>query len=283
MRSITGRSDDLADEMKALEMQEAGRKVLARVPLVARLDGRAFHTFTRGMARPYDIEMMRAMAAVTKALVGEFKAIVGYTQSDEISLVFLNPENLFGGRLQKLHSVLAGYASACFAQIAVANYVEKKPGWAKATPCFDCRVWQVSDLETALDALVWREDDAVKNSVAMLAQAHFSHRELHCKGRCEMLDMLHSKGVNWNAQPVHFKRGIYIKHRVILRTMTEEELACIPKAYRPGSETKVSRGELFVLPFPPIRSVARDVAVMNLFAKESDIPPENHVIAPEGI
>jgi len=271
MRSITGKSDDLADEMKDLEMQEAGRKALPGIPLVARLDGRAFHTFTRGMRRPFDTDLMAAMEHTLKALVAEFKPIVGYTQSDEISLVFLDPSVLFGGRYQKLHSILAGYASALFARIAAANYYKKLPGWTSTLPTFDCRVWQVPNLETALDALIWREDDATKNSVAMLAQAHFSHKELHCKDRHDMLDMLHAKEVNWNLQPTHFKRGIYVKHHVVQRPLTEAERERIPLAHRPAADTLVNRGEVFVLDLPPIRSLDRADALTRLFVKEGAI------------
>lgn len=266
-RTITGRADDLGDQMKDLEMQEAGRRALPRIPLIARLDGRAFHTFTRGMNRPYDIAMMAAMEWTTKDLVSEFKPIVGYTQSDEITLVFLDPSTLFSGRYQKLTSVLAGMASAVFARIAVVNLNNGLPGWSAKLPCFDCRAWQVPDLDSALDALIWREDDAVKNSVAMLAQAHFSHKELHCKDRHEMLDMLHAKGINWNAQPTHFKRGIYVKSTYKMRVLTEEERARIPEKHRPPANWAAPRGSIEVLDFPPIRSLERDNAKNILFSK----------------
>ena len=107
-------TDPLGDRLKAIEMQEAGRKMMPDIPVVARLDGRAFHTFTRGMRRPFDIEMQRVMYLTAAALVEEFHPAVGYTQSDEITLVWDKPV-LFDGRYQKLTSVLAGYASATFA------------------------------------------------------------------------------------------------------------------------------------------------------------------------
>jgi tRNA(His) 5'-end guanylyltransferase len=267
-RSITGKADDLGDAMKELEMQEAGRKALRGIPLVARLDGRAFHTFTRGMARPFDIHFMEAMRSTAASLVKEFRPVVGYTQSDEISLVFLDPSVLFGGRFQKLHSVLAAHASALFARIAMANALRADRNWPHSLPTFDCRVWQVPDLDTALDALIWREDDATKNSVAMLAQAHFSHKELHCKDRHDMLDMLHAKGVNWNAQPTHFKRGIYIKNRVVHRPLTEEERSHIPAKHQPPPNTVVARGETFVVDLEPIRSLDRAVAIQKLLRPE---------------
>jgi len=266
--TITARADDLGDRMKDLEMQEAGRKALPGIPLIARLDGRAFHTFTRQMKRPYDTLMVAAMEKTTKMLVQEFKPIIGYTQSDEITLVFPNPETLFGGRFQKLHSTLAGYASAVFARIALVNSVNRAFNWPRSVPSFDCRVWQVPSLVTALDVLIWREDDATKNSVAMLAQSKFSHKDLQNKGRGDMLDMLKGTGVMWNDQPTHFKRGIYVKHRVVQRPLTGHERLAIPEAHRPAEGTLVNRGEVYVLDLPPIRGIDREEAINRLFFKD---------------
>lgn len=273
MSTITAKADDLGDRMKELEMAEAGRKALPGIPLIVRLDGRAFHTLTRKMRRPYDVAFMEAMKQTTQFLVAEFRPIVGYTQSDEITLVFRNPENLFSGRFQKLTSVLAGFASAVFARHHLVNSTVDKencPGWPTDTvECFDARAWQVPDLETALDVLIWREDDATKNSVAMLAQAHYSHKELHGKGRADQLDMLKAKGINWNKEPTHFKRGVYVKHRTVRRMLTADEWTRIPEKFRPPQDSVVERGEVYVLDIDPIRRFQRPDAILRLFTKET--------------
>jgi tRNA(His) 5'-end guanylyltransferase len=118
------------------------------LPLLARLDGRAFHTFTRDLPRPYAPGMSALMIETTRYLVAEMNARVGYTQSDEISLAWYEPsssatEYPFDGRYQKLASVLAGMASARFCQL-LPTHLPSKVG---TTPHFDCRVWQVPSLD----------------------------------------------------------------------------------------------------------------------------------------
>jgi tRNA(His) 5'-end guanylyltransferase len=255
--------DTLGNRLKAIEMQEAGRKMMPELPVIARLDGRAFHTYTRGMHRPYDSCMQSAMAHVTCALVEEFHAAVGYTQSDEITLVWREP-TLFDGRFQKLTSVLAGYCSASFVKAAQLYLPEKD----SAVPCFDCRVFQVPNLQAALDVLAWREADAVKNSVAMAAQSYFFHKQLQGKHRGQMMDMLFlKKGVNWNDYPAQFKRGIYVKRTVVERTLTDAERSRIPAKHRPPADQKFKRGQTTILDIPPIRQLLPDVAIHTLFSK----------------
>jgi tRNA(His) 5'-end guanylyltransferase len=240
---------NLGDRLKVLEMAEAGRRAVLDVPVIARLDGRAFHTYTRGMKRPFDERMQYMMRNTTSGLVAEFHALVGYTQSDEITLVWDKP-TLFDGRFQKLTSVLAGYASATFMREHILT-----GGFYSQTPCFDCRVFQVNNLDDALDVLAWREDDAVKNSVAMAAQSVYSHKQLMNKHRGDMMDMLHAKGINWNDYPAHFKRGIYLKRIVEDRTLTEAERDAIPEAHRPPADRVFKRGSVKVLDIEPIRQL----------------------------
>ena len=264
--------NELGDRLEALEMAEAGRAMMPGLPVVARLDGRAFHTFTRGLQRPFDPQMGSAMQAVTASLVEEFHADVGYTQSDEITLVWKNP-TLFSGRFQKLTSVLAGYASARFAKGLAAYFCRPEyKRQARMTPCFDCRVFQVPDLNTVIDVLAWREYDAVKNSVSMAAQANYSHKELHGKGRADQMDMLHAKGINWNNYPIHFKRGRYFKRYTIERHLTVQELEDIPEKYRPTGP--VLRSEILPvkeLDAEPIRWLGTVRAIGILFPVEEGV------------
>jgi tRNA(His) guanylyltransferase len=246
--------DPLGDRLKAIEMQEAGRKMMPELPVIARLDGRAFHTYTRGMHRPFDTCMQAAMAYVTAALVKEFHAAIGYTQSDEITLVWPKPV-LFDGRYQKLTSVLAGYCSAAFIQAARLYLPEKD----HVTPCFDCRVFQVPSQQEAIEVLAWREADAVKNSVAMAAQSVYSHKQLQGKKRQDMMEMLFQKGINWNDYPVHFKRGIYFKRTTRLQPLTEAERSRIPEQHRQPADHLVVRTFVEQLDIPPIRQVESPV------------------------
>jgi tRNA(His) 5'-end guanylyltransferase len=255
--------DDLGDRCKQFERVEADRRAMRGLPLLARLDGRAFHTFTRGLQRPYDPGMSMAMIETTRTLVQEMVALVGYTQSDEITLAWYEPSQsasdyAFDGRFQKLASVLAGMASARFCQLLA----EHLPAKVSETPHFDCRIWQVPTLGDAADVFIWREDDATKNSITMAASAHYSDRELDGKSSSAKQEMLWQKGVNWNDFPAFFKRGTYLQRRSFDRTLTDEERARIPEPHRPPPGTAVKRTQVVELDLPPARRVANLAAVL---------------------
>lgn len=243
-------SDATGDRCKRFEMAEAGRCAMPGLPLLARLDGRAFHTFTRGFDRPYDLRMTRCMQATMCALVDEFHAAIGYTQSDEITLLFGAADDmLFGGRFQKLTSVLAGFCSAAFAL----RWAEQAT--RQAVPHFDCRVWQVPTQRDAASVFIWREDDAVKNSVQMAAQSKFSRAELHKKHTGELQEMLFQRGINWNEYPSSFKRGTYARRVVVQRALTDDERMRIPEAHRPAPGELFTRSSVDVVAMPPVRRV----------------------------
>jgi tRNA(His) 5'-end guanylyltransferase len=168
--------DALGDRMKSYEMAEAGRRATPLLPLLARLDGRNFSNFTRGLARPYDVRLSRLMVDNTAYLVAETGACCGYTQSDEITLCWYapNPKSqlFFDGRLQKVCSVLAGMCAVRFNLLLPAYLPEKAH---ISMPVFDCRAWTVPTLDEGANAILWRERDAVKNSVSMAARQYKVH------------------------------------------------------------------------------------------------------------
>lgn len=256
-------NDGLGDKCKLFEQAEAGRKAMRGLPLLARLDGRAFHTFTRGLERPYDQRMSFCMAETARFLVQETHALIGYTQSDEITLLWFVPsdstsEYIFDGKYQKIASVLAGMASCQFMKL-VANQLPQK---ASATPHFDCRVWQVPTQSEVIDVFVWREDDAVKNSISMAARALYSDKQLFEKTSSVKQEMLFQKGVNWNDYPAFFKRGAYFARRAVERELSEEELARIPEAHRPAKGTLFTRSQVYELNLPPVRKIGNLAAVL---------------------
>lgn len=256
-------NDSLGDRCKKLEAAEASRRAMRGLPLLARLDGRAFHTFTRDLERPYDLGMSTMMIETTRYLVHHMNALVGYTQSDEITLAWYEASQstsdyAFDGRFQKLASVLAGMASARFYKLLL----EHLPHKAEETPHFDCRVWQVPTLQDAVDVFVWREDDATKNSITMAACAHYPDAELEGKHSGEKQELLWQKGVNWNDYPAFFKRGTYLARRTSQRELTEEERARIPEAHRPPPGKLFERASVVDLELPPIRKVANAAAVL---------------------
>ena len=243
----------MGDRHKAFEARETMHKLMPGLPVLVRLDGRAFHTFTRGLARPYDERLSRAMIETTKHLVAETHASVGYTQSDEISLAFPNvdaaSQMLFDGRVQKLCSVLAAMATAKFNQQILANIPDK----AHLLPLFDARVYQYPTLDLAAESFVWRETDATRNSLTMAAHAYYSHKELHKAGYAKKHEMLHAKGINWANYPDFFKKGTYVRRETLMKELTLDELARIPAKHRPSGP--VMRSVVTEIAMPPVTRV----------------------------
>ena len=257
-------NDSLGDVMKDYEMAFAGQKAMKGIPLVARLDGRAFHTFTRGLQRPYDQRLSDCMIQTTAYLVEETHAKIGYTQSDEISLVWFidandTAEYMFSGRIQKMTSILASLASVKFAKLVA----EKIPEKAEQVPVFDCRVWQVPTKAIAAQAFLWRELDATKNSISMAAHAYFSHKSLQGMNGSEKQERLfQEKGINWNDYPAFFKRGTYVQRKTFQMEMDEQERMKIPEKHRPAVGTKFTRSKVVELEMPPAKKIINYVDVI---------------------
>jgi tRNA(His) guanylyltransferase len=213
-------NDALGDRVKAYEMEVAGRKLLPLIPAMARLDGRSFSKFTKDMNRPYDERFAMSMIRLTKYLVKETNACMGYTQSDEITLTWYSDnsksEIFFNGRIQKMESVLAGMASVLFFCELPFYFDRGVSALQEKLPHFDARVWNVPTLEEGANCFLWREWDATKNSISMAAQSVYSHKELHNKHTGEMLDMLMERKINWNNYPTFFKRGTYIQRNLLV-------------------------------------------------------------------
>ncbi|MCB9741745.1 MAG: hypothetical protein H6741_02455 [Alphaproteobacteria bacterium] len=255
---------ELGDRMKGYERREAGRRLLPSLPVCVRLDGKRFSRFTQGLARPYDERLSRLMVEVTRQLVETTGACVGYTQSDEISLILYTGDPAKGvyldGRVQKLTSVLASQTTALFNRL-LPEFLPEKVG---ELPLFDCRVWAVPSREEACNAVLWRELDATKNSISMAAQHYYSHGALQGRSGSEKQDLLHLKGVNWNDYPAFFKRGTYLRRETESRRFTAEELEVLPPrhAARRDPELVVTRSLVRAVDMPPLRRVVNRVAVL---------------------
>jgi tRNA(His) guanylyltransferase len=258
-------SDALAARMKSYEVRETERAVLPGLPLVVRVDGRSFSKFTAGMRQPYDQELADLMQATAQYLVQKTDAVIGYTQSDEISLLLEPPQGdvhrrqdmLFGGRIQKLVSVTASMATAFFVTRAVGLWPDR---CARELPIFDSRVFAVPNRIEAINALIWREQDATKNAITMAARAFYTHKDLHKKSGAEKQDMLFQKGVNFNDYPARFKRGVYLQRRDVLRELSPIERARIPTAHQPKGPLR--RSQVVVLDLPPFARVSNREAVV---------------------
>lgn len=248
----------LGDRMKWYESRYTNDQFMPMVPVIARLDGRAFHSFTKGLKRPYDERLTNLMVDTTKFLVQETNARCGYTQSDEITLVWLaedwESEIFFAGKLQKMNSILASTATAYFNR----NLSKHLPEKADALPLFDSRVFQVPTEFEAVNCFIWREMDATRNSIQMAAQANFTHNECQNKNCSELQEMLWSqKNINWNNYPSFFKRGTYVRRRVVERAFTTEELNALPEKHmaRTNPELKIRRTVIMTEDFPPLTRI----------------------------
>lgn len=198
--------DSLGDRMKGYESVPRVRLV-PKMPVLLRLDGKAFHTLTRGMDKPVDENFVQCMRDTAVYLCREIQgAQVGYLQSDEISILLIDYQTIqtqgwFDYEIQKMCSVAAAMASVVF-NSSFQRLFPQRCEW----PVFDCRAWNLPR-EEVVNAFIWRQQDATRNSVQSLAHANFSHKELHHKDQREMQDMLMSKGINWNDCPTVQKRG----------------------------------------------------------------------------
>ena len=255
--------DNIGDRMKHFERFGTDTKLIPNLPVIVRLDGKGFSKFTKGMKRPYDERMSAIMIETTKFLVKEFSALVGYTQSDEITLVFKNDYYIpmaFDGKLSKINSVFAAKCSSFFAMNAVLQFPDKDV--LNSVPCFDCRVWNVPSWIEASNAVLWREQDATKNSVAMLAQHHFSHRDLQNKNQKDQLEMLEREDVVWGNCPTFFKRGTYIKRELYEKDVKiPENLQSVAS----GLPLTVTRSRIAEFVIEPLGSYTVQERVIKLF------------------
>lgn len=189
----------LGDRMKGYEF--ACRATLPRrMPVILRVDGKAFHTFTRRMNRPFDFSFIEAMNLVALELCREAQgAQIAYVQSDEISVLLHNYKRLetdawFDNQVQKIVSVSSASAAATM------SLYYGRPA------LFDARTFVLPEAEVC-NYFIWRQQDATRNSIQMLARSRYSHSECDGKNAAELQEMCFQAGDNWNNLSTHLKRG----------------------------------------------------------------------------
>lgn len=228
--------DDLGMRMKTFYEQIPKTKLMRRCPVIIRLDGRSFHSFTKGFQKPFDEVLVKSMQETMKYLCENIQGcVLGYTQSDEITLILvdykkLNSDAFFDYEVQKMCSIAASMATMAFnkafernADVFLFNEVTDEYAnilsetkyqlhhtYIKAQEkgaMFDARCFNIPK-EEVTNLIYWRQLDCTRNSIQMVGQANFSHKELQNK-TCNMIqDMLMTqKGINWNDTPTHLKRG----------------------------------------------------------------------------
>ena len=227
-----------------------------KMPVIIRLDGKAFHSFTRGFKRPFDEVFVKSMQETMKYLCENIQGcVLGYTQSDEITLVLVDyktreSDAWFDNNIQKVVSVSASMATMAFNRIFQSEIYAYESEWrCSFTPqsvniqeehqkyvntlkkavqkgaTFDSRAF-ILPKEEVVNCLIWRQQDATRNSILSVGQANFSEKQLHGK-KCDVIqDMLFvEQGINWNNYPTTLKRGsCCIKVPMKINEDTEKEV-----------------------------------------------------------
>jgi tRNA(His) 5'-end guanylyltransferase len=197
--------DSLGDRMKKNYENPARLYLTRRTPVIVRVDGRAFHTFTRNLQKPFCTEFTAAMVKSALAVAGEMQGFkLGYVQSDEASFLLTDYDELqtqpwFAYNKSKVESISASTMTWEFARhMSVAGFTKM------AT--FDARAFNIPEDEV-VNYFLWRAKDWARNSVTMYAQSKFSHKELHNKTCADMHEMLHEVGLNWSTDLMDDKKN----------------------------------------------------------------------------
>lgn len=223
-------NDELGKRMKEFYETIPKTRLVRRCPVCIRIDGRAFHSWTKGFERPFDEVLIKSMQGTMKYLCENIQGVVlGYCQSDEVSLILvdykkLNSSAFFDYEVQKVCSTTASMATMAFNKIFNKNTLDfispeifedekiKKISASHAEAVrkgamFDSRCFNIPK-EEVTNYVYWRQLDASRNSIQMVGQANFSHKELQNKSCNDIQDMLMTqKGINWNDLPTYQKRG----------------------------------------------------------------------------
>lgn len=231
---MSNKKDSLGDRMKNNYENRSKTYLTRRVPVICRLDGRAFHTFTRGLKRPYDEIFHKAMNDTLMYLCKNIQGCkVGYTQSDEITLLLVDYDTIttdawFDYSVQKMCSIAASMATLAFNKSFAKSaddffrnnikdvdeknedviYFKTLMKAVETGAMFDARCFNIPEDEV-VNCFIWRQQDATRNAIQMLGQCNFPHKALQGKSCNDIQDMLMTiKGINFNDMPVEFKRGV---------------------------------------------------------------------------
>lgn len=193
----------IGDRMKRYE-NVSGWTLPRRIPVILRIDGRAFHTITRKrFGKTWSREFVEQMIETAKTVLADIQGCnFCYSQSDEVSFLLTDYKTIstdpwFGYDARKMISISASLASSVFSRLYGKNV------------CFDSRVFTIPHDEVT-NYMVWRQVDATRNAIQMAGREYYSHKQLHRKSCNEIQEMLFQKGVNFNDYPIIRKRGFCI-------------------------------------------------------------------------
>jgi len=205
------KENSLSFRMKRYE-KVSSPELYRKMPVIVRVDGRAFHTFTRKFKRPYDINFIEAMLSAARAVAEDMQGFkIGYVQSDEASFLLTDYDNIesqpwFNNDLSKIVSIASSLMSVYFNSYIYKNITMEQ---INEQAVFDARAFNLPKEEVA-NYFLFRSKDWERNSLQMYARSIFSHKELNGKKRKDIHEMLHIKGRNWTKDvPLQEKNGTF--------------------------------------------------------------------------
>lgn len=224
---MANKKDSLGDRMKTYYENRTRNMLPRRTYTIIRIDGKAFHSYCRGLNKPFDLPFIEDMDETAKYLCKNIQgAKFAFVQSDEISILLTDFDNLktnawFDGNVQKMCSVSASLATRKFNQLRVLRFLNNKlknnitiellDEISKLKQAeFDSRVFTIPSKYEVYNYFIWRQQDTVRNSISSLAQSLYSHSELNGKNTDIMQELCFKKGVNWNEYDPKLKRGRFI-------------------------------------------------------------------------
>lgn len=227
------KNDEFGDRMKDWEGRFTKQTVVPSQVLCVRIDGKGFSKFTKGFEKPFDDRLTKTMVDTTKELVKLTNAAIGYTQSDEITLIYnmgeKQSEHIFGGKTSKINSIIASMATANFNMFLKENAETEKLAY------FDCRAWGVPTKIEASNVLLWRVQDARKNSISAMMRWTCGHKAMDGLSGEQMKEHMLKEGKDWNDLPDRWKYGVYVKRENYETELPDEVWNKIPDGKKPES------------------------------------------------
>jgi len=279
--------DELGDRMKDYEIR-AKTSLPRRTYAIIRLDGKAFHTYTKTqkLKSPFDIDFAEDMNRTAQYLCENIQgAKFAYVQSDEISILITDfgkkgTEAWFDNKVQKMVSIASSYATARFNQLRLQrnlqSLLDTKLGVdddvipiieSQTLAYFDARIFSISEPWEVHNYFVWRQKDATKNSISMAAQSMFSSNQLHGKSGSEKQDMMMEKGTNWNDYPIRFRRGGFVFKETY---MAEIDMSKIPEKHRKNIPEGKQQRTRWTIVDPPIFTKEKEFTAEKIPVKSGD-------------
>lgn len=252
------------EERVALYESLKNVKFVPGLPILMRLDGSSFSSFTKGLQRPFDQRLTDLMIETAKYVVDLTNAKLGLVGSDEITILLyeedIKSQTIYNGRYEKLLSEIPAQVSVFFNK-ELPKYLPEK---IDKSPYFDAKAWQVPTLEEAFNCFWVREESITRNAITMAALSEYSHKQLEGVSGPQKQEMLFQKGINFNDYPVSFKRGVFIQRRKDLVKFSSDEIDKLPLKHeaRTNPDLMIERKITSVIEWPMLKTIKNKTGIL---------------------